>query len=266
MATMRVALLCARSLNEFNLKVIEPIFQSTKHTVCACLIDDSPKKTLFQRLKRHLKLGRGAYTLIMAFNSFLKKGQRHQDTITFIKSKKVPLIFYRQTNIGEVVEQVRGRNPDVICLISGFGIIKEPFLSLCEHGVISYHHGNMRKYRGQPPTFWELYYNEKEVGITLQKLSEGLDCGEVILEKSIRISPVDTYRCLKKRVFLESVDMMHNAIDLLEQKGFNPKKVNSLGEIYTIPNFRQWVTLHLKVFFRIIKYKFELKSKSGTTR
>ena len=262
---MRVALLCARNLNEFNLKVVKPFFKSTKHIICACIIDDRPKKTLFQRLKKNLKLGRGVYIFIMALNSLLEQGQRHQDTVTFIQSKKVPLIFYRQTNIDEVVEQVSKTNPYVMCLISGFGIIKKPFLNLCNHGIISYHHGNIRKYRGQPPAFWELCYNEKEMGITLQKLSEGLDCGEVIIEKSIEISPSDTYGFLKERMFLESVDMMHNAIDLLEEEGFAPKRVDNLGKIYTIPNFRQWTALHLKVLYRMIPCRFVLKNGSANT-
>ena len=35
-------------------------------------------------------------------------------------------------------------------LLGGFGIVKEPLLSLASQGILSYHHGNMRKYRGQP--------------------------------------------------------------------------------------------------------------------
>jgi len=60
----------------------------------------------------------------------------------------------------------------------------------------------------------------------------------VIIEKSIEISPSDTYGFPKKRVFLESADMMHNVVDLLEEEGFTLKRIDNLGKVYTIKNFR----------------------------
>ena len=50
----------------------------------------------------------------------------------------------------------------------------------------------MRKYRGMPPGLWELYHGEREMGITVQKLAAGLDCGVPIEEKHIPIYPNDT--------------------------------------------------------------------------
>lgn len=39
--------------------------------------------------------------------------------------------------------------------------------------MLSYHHGDMRRYRGQPPGFWELYNGEREIGVTVQRLAAG---------------------------------------------------------------------------------------------
>ena len=62
------------------------------------------------------------------------------------------------------MEAIARRTPDVLLRIGGFGIVKEPLLSLCRAGVLSYHHGDMRRYRGQPPAFWELYHGERSIG------------------------------------------------------------------------------------------------------
>jgi methionyl-tRNA formyltransferase len=72
--------------------------------------------------------------------------------------------------------------PDLLLLIGGFGIIKAPLLDLAPQGVLSYHHGDMREYRGQPPAFWELYNGEKPNRVTVQRLSPGIDCGQPIVE------------------------------------------------------------------------------------
>ncbi len=57
----------------------------------------------------------------------------------------------------------------------------------------------MRKYRGMPPIFWELYNNEQEIGITVQKLDTRLDARIPIVEKKITIDHNDSYKSLKKK-------------------------------------------------------------------
>ena len=140
-------------------------------------------------------------------------------------------------------------------LIGGFGIIRKPLLNITRNGVISYHHGDMRKYRGQPPAFWELYNGEEEMGVTVQRMSVGLDCGEPIVEKAVPIRYSDTLNSLKKRAFEESIGMMYQAISLLERDGFTPGKTINLGRVYTIPNLRQWLILNMKIAYRLIRHK-----------
>ena len=53
---------------------------------------------------------------------------------------------------------------DVLCLIEGYGIIKRPLLEITNFGVFSYHHGDMKFYRGMLPAFWELYNGETRMG------------------------------------------------------------------------------------------------------
>jgi len=96
----------------------------------------------------------------MALN-LLERGQQIPETAALMRNKQVPLIFYRQTNIDDVVEEVEIINPDIIWLVNGLGIIKQPLLRSCRHGVISSHHGNMRKHRGQLQAFWELLDNKR---------------------------------------------------------------------------------------------------------
>ena len=68
--------------------------------------------------------------------------------------------------------------------ISGFGrLIKKSTFEHSQAWSLSFHHGDMRKYRGQPAGFWELFNNEKEMMITVQILSEKLDAGIPIVEK-----------------------------------------------------------------------------------
>lgn len=250
---MNVVLACAKTLNSFQLKVLEPFFESSRHKICGCVVDNRAQKSVFQRLKKNLKKGRGGYVLVMIFKSLFGQRIHLESTVEFMRRKKVSVIFTNKPHSENTIDKIKGFEPDIIILNGGFGIIKKPWLDTCKRGVLSYHHGDMRKYRGQPCVFWELYNGEKQIGMTVQKLSEGLDCGEAIVEKWISIKDNDTRNSLKKRVFDESAPMMYEAVNLLEKEDFVPEKIESFGKVYTIPNLRQWLMLNLKIGFRLVR-------------
>jgi folate-dependent phosphoribosylglycinamide formyltransferase PurN len=247
-------MLCGRTLDGFQLKVVESFFKPPAHNICACVVDTRPPQTILQRIKKNLRMGRGAYILIMALEKLLERRKYTQCTEEYFTRKNIPILTTARPYSEDTINRIKSFNPDVMVLIGGFGIIKKPLLDLSKNGIISYHHGNMRKYRGQPPCFWELFNGEKEMGITVQRLNAGLDCGEPIVEKTIPISRSDTLHSLKKRAFEESIGMMREAITFLEEKRPGTEKLTMFGYVYTIPNFRQWFIYNMKIAYRLIRY------------
>ncbi|MDP7141943.1 MAG: hypothetical protein QF692_05365 [Alphaproteobacteria bacterium] len=77
------------------------------------------------------------------------------------------------------VHEIQALDLDVI-LNFGWGIIKGDILVAAKYGILSYHHADNRINRGSPPGFWEWYYKQPHTGVTLQKLTDDLDNGEVI--------------------------------------------------------------------------------------
>ena len=63
----------------------------------------------------------------------------------------------------------------------GSGILKGGILSSARLGIVSFHHGDNRINRGGPPGFWEVYYKQERTGFVVQRLTEELDGGDVIL-------------------------------------------------------------------------------------
>lgn len=64
----------------------------------------------------------------------------------------------------------------------GFNIIRGDILKSARYGVWSFHHGDEERYRGGPPGFWEIYFDDPVNGAILQKLTDRLDSG-VVLKK-----------------------------------------------------------------------------------
>jgi folate-dependent phosphoribosylglycinamide formyltransferase PurN len=240
---MKIALLTPTRLNPFRIATLRSILADPRFPIELAIIDDRVGKTLMKKLKNNLRKGRGGYVLIMALQKIFGKKEQTIDTEKFCVENSISVYKTKDIYSQESLDFIRKKNPDILLLIGGYGIIKEPMLSLALHGILSYHHGDMRKYRGQPPAFWELYNGEKEMGVTVQILTAGLDCGIPVVEKTIEIRTNDTYRKLHDRAMTESISMMHEALMKLEEGCPLPGRIESPGKIYTIPNLRQWLSL-----------------------
>jgi folate-dependent phosphoribosylglycinamide formyltransferase PurN len=247
---MKIGLLISSNLTEFARNTLKPIIEDSSFSVKVAIIDNRPKKSIKQKLIKNIKRGRGGYIFIMAFQSLMTKEGISISTQKYCNDNNIEVIETQNPYSSETIEEIKKYGLDVLLLIDGYGIIKKPLINLTLMGILSYHHGNMRKYRGMPPAFWELYNNEKEMGVSVQILDIGLDTGIPIEEKTIEIRPKDSLKTLSSRAYKESENMMHNALKKLSNPNFEPDKIENFGEIYTLPNIRQWIMLNIKILCR----------------
>ena len=117
----------------------------------------------------------------------------------------------------------------------GFGILKGDALTAPTHGVLSYHHGDLREYRGRPAGFYELLNGEDEVGITVQRLNENLDAGEIAAIDHAPITDGVSLRELYSQLFAASPKLLPRAVKKCVEDG-DLETPDSLGDIYMAPS------------------------------
>lgn len=96
------------------------------------------------------------------------------------------------------VARIREAGADVLLRV-GFRILHGEILSAAPHGVLSYHHGDPRAYRGGPPGFWEVMEDAPTSSIIIQRLTEELDGGHVLahaVHPTLPISPIRNLEAL----------------------------------------------------------------------
>lgn len=245
---MNILLLTGKRLSSFKYQVLETLLASN-HKIAGCLVDDRPKPSLPHRLRSNLRKGRGGYTLIMAL-SLLEKKEPGIAIRPVLESRGVPVYSVRELASEASKSIIRNLRPDVLVLLGGFGIVKQEVAATARLGILSYHHGNMRKYRGQPPCVWELYNGEREMGVTVQRLGAGLDNGNPIVEITVPIERADTVKTLRRRAFASSIGMMREALDVVADPRYEFQELEQLGAVYTLPNLRQYIALNLKILCR----------------
>jgi methionyl-tRNA formyltransferase len=78
-------------------------------------------------------------------------------------------------------------------VIVGYGrIIPRWMLDLPVHGNINLHASLLPKYRGAAPIQWAIASGEQVTGNTTMRIDEGLDTGNILLQKEMEIRPEDT--------------------------------------------------------------------------
>lgn len=136
----------------------------------------------------------------------------------------------------DVVEAV---GPEIdVAVRFGFGILKGDILDAPEHGVLSFHHGDLRKYRGMPAGFWEFVNDETVAGVTLQRLTETLDGGSVVAYRDVDIADAHTWGEVSRRLYEASEGMLAAGIENLQRPGFEPWQPDSYGDLYSLPKGR----------------------------
>jgi folate-dependent phosphoribosylglycinamide formyltransferase PurN len=252
-----VVVLCSQSLNEFQRSVVDTLLPADgPNRIVGCVIDARPVPSLWQRAVKNFGRGRGGYVLIMALKRMRRSVSAAANSAALFGRLNVPVVRTEDLYSAETIQAIRDMQPGVLVLIGGFGIVRPPLLDLAPHGILSYHHGDMREYRGQPPGFWELYNGERRIGVTVQRLSQGIDCGQTVVERSFRIRRTDTLRSLTRTIFAGSADMMMEALRRLEDPSLPAETLTSVGRLYTLPNLKQWCVLHAKVGWRVLAARF----------
>ena len=84
------------------------------------------------------------------------------------------------------------------------------------------------------PTFWVLKNQESKTGVTLYKLTEGIDDGPIIAQKEFQLSPQTTQSKLIKDLKILANDLILESIEMVRDKK-NYIKQND-GTYFNFPN------------------------------
>ena len=140
------------------------------------------------------------------------------DKITdVLAAHNIPLIYLQNTvNSEESVTTIRRFGPDLLVSIVGGEIFRQPILKLAPKGCINLHTSLLPKYRGLMPTFWVLKNGEKQTGVSVFFMNEGIDDGPIIVQKSIEISVEMTQAELIRKSKRLGMDAIIEALKLIE--------------------------------------------------
>ena len=101
----------------------------------------------------------------------------------------IPLFQPAKASDPAFLEALKKTAPDILVVVAYGHILRQPLLDLAPFGAINVHASLLPRLRGAAPIQWSLIHGDKESGVTIMKLSLGMDEGDILLQKSGSINP-----------------------------------------------------------------------------
>jgi hypothetical protein len=168
---------------------IEELLESGLAKVALLIVDGSPGAPRRSMMRRALGAAHDRHMLWKQYRRLvvMRRSLAYRRRDMSARLSGLPSITCEVERRGKFSEffaapdlaRIRDHDLDFI-LRFGFGIIRGEILDIPRFGVWSYHHGDLDKYRGVPPAFWEIHHRDPVSAVTLQRLTDRLDGGVVL--------------------------------------------------------------------------------------
>ena len=115
-------------------------------------------------------------------------------------------------NSSEVIDQIKKLDPELIVLADFSQIISRELIDIPRYGILNIHPSLLPKYRGPSPVVSTILNGDKKTGVSIIKLSDKIDAGDILSQLEIRIRPRETADQLKNRLAEFGADLLAETV------------------------------------------------------
>ena len=133
------------------------------------------------------------------------------------KAQELKLTIYQPQNPNseEALNYLQQFSADLFIVIAYGHILKKSVLGLPKLYPLNVHASLLPKYRGAAPINWAIINGEKESGISIIKMNEAVDAGDLLLQKKLAIEQSDNAEILEAKLEELSALSLIEALDLI---------------------------------------------------
>ena len=143
-----------------------------------------------------------------------------------------PLSLRKGEDAEKALEALKKIQPDCIVVAAYGQILPKEILELPRYGCINIHASLLPKYRGAAPIQYSILNGEKETGVTIMQMAEGLDTGDMLMKQSIPIHENETADELHDHLAELGAEMILPALAGIEQGTLSPERQNDAESSY----------------------------------
>ena len=142
-----------------------------------------------------------------------------------LAGKKMSILQPARIKDRQAIEEIRALQPDVIVVMAYGQILPRDVLEIPKIACLNLHASLLPRWRGAAPIQAAIAAGDHETGITVMYMNEGLDTGDILLQRKIDILPDDTGGSLHDRLAQIAPEALLESLQLLA--GGNAPRVSA---------------------------------------
>jgi len=143
------------------------------------------------------------------------------------------ICFVKPARITEsLINKITEIDPDIIFSVYYRKILPSKLINLPRLGCVNIHPSILPFYRGPVPTAWAILNGEKEFGLTIHLMDNGIDTGAILVQENHRIGDDETgFELYNRGMQLGAELLKKHFFDIINQK-LQPKQQVGIGSYY----------------------------------
>lgn len=142
----------------------------------------------------------------------------------FVESRELNFIEFDKLTDDDFIQKVRNLSADIAVVCSFNYKIPKVLLDSVKGGFMNIHPSLLPEYRGPNPYSSVIINGEKETGVTLHFMDETFDTGDIIAQKTMPVSEIETMGTLFNRLNILGLDMLIETLQKYENEPLTRQK------------------------------------------
>ena len=157
---------------------------------------------------------------------------RGRSIAALARKEGISLVPTKSVNDPEFVRRVTISQPDVIVSVAAPEIFSDEILSSARLGCINVHSGQLPKYRGMMPTFWQMRFGEPHATVTVHEMAATIDSGAVLGTAECSIREHDTLDRVINETKRQAARLMIRVLNDLATGSSSPQPLDMRNACY----------------------------------
>lgn len=135
-----------------------------------------------------------------------------------VLQRNIPLLRPQRLEEPWLAQSIRELSCELIAVCFCTQKLPAELLRAAKQGAVNMHRSLLPAYAGPRPVFWALYHGEKETGVTVHRMVEEIDAGEILAQEKVVINDNDTEASLGRKLLIAGACLMKETLAALEKR------------------------------------------------
>lgn len=165
--------------------------------------------------------------LVPEFIALLDEIPDEEKSVFESLAKSHSIRFFTTQNLSEETETLETLD---LLLTCRFSLLKKSVFARPRLGSVNIHSSLLPAYRGVHPVTWAIVNGESETGISIHKINDGIDTGDILIQRRTAILEEDNFHTLNNRLNKLSAEAAIALFAEIERLGALPKSQSQTSE------------------------------------